>query len=260
MQDQPHTSSSDQGAIAEQSVSSKDDASFMNNRRQLLKLGAAGMPMVLTLRASASGALISQLQCVFKFDKKHRILVDHTGAAWVGTRNVNYNASKGFKIASINKFKDKAHYVFPAGSAPASYRPSACPPEDDGCGDNGGHSWEEAAFNHSGSDEHGYFAADNLGRTTGGGGHGHSQDCDNHGHSNSSSNSQWIDCGYSYYKYNQNSTIKPGDYVNSNGNWSISGDEGLYLSLSFIYADEYGNTGSWPGISCIVSILNYLGQ
>lgn len=176
--------------------------SYNDQRRKLLQMGAAGLPMVLTLRASASEALISQLQCLFTVkNNRRRILVDDDGRAWVGNKFIKQGPN-GLKASHITRFINNAKTYFTSGTAPNSYRPAG------GCQPN--------------------------------------------------NNPNWTNCGYSYYDLGKNHEITPSDYLTSGGNWNLSGNDGLYLSLSITYADSVGNDGVWPGISCIVSILTYL--
>ena len=179
---------------------------FRDQRRQLLRLGAAGMPMVLTLGAGASGGpLISQLQCVITLPGSIRILVDDDGAAWVGNGDIKKKKGK-YKSKDINNFKQNADFSFPDNSAPNQFRPSSCSGDSDGDGD---------------------------------------------GDSSSS-------C-YELYSLDAYQLITPGDYVDVNGDWNLGSDSAsLYVALSARQADLSPNS-SWPGISCIVSILNYLG-
>lgn len=238
---------------------------FKARRRQLLRMGAAGMPMVLTLRASASQALISQLQCVFVVPKSTKILVDDSGQAWVGTGKLK-KYSEGLKLSEIAEFKETADFVFPSGSAPASYRPDVCAP--DPCEG----SWLteldnadiDSMFAHLTDGENDYLAAEGFSGSGFGGGNGHTNHihCDSHGHQvdghhHSVGESEYTTCGYKRYGVS-NKTIAPGDYVTEGGSWNLSGSKGLYIALSIKYADSHGQTGGWPGISCIVSILNYL--
>jgi len=247
----------------------KTDA-FLEKRRQLLKLGAAGLPMVLTLRASASEAVISQLRCLITVPSNLKILVDDTGAAWVGDGSISEEGGGGYDLDDIASFKADADYTFPEGSAPSEYRPEACEIDDcedgDGSGDillshltdeQGNYSLTENLTDYiagGGGDDHCHSLPDHdhgggkKGKGKGKGGHGHGDD---HGHGQG-------DCGYALYVYD-NSVITPGNYVDESGNWTISGDDGLFLALSLAYAEEYGPGGSWPGVSCIVSILNYVG-
>ena len=99
--------------------------------------------MVLTLKASAQQVLVSQLQCAFVLPARVRILVNCDGAAWVGSRSVQYRNGQGWRVSHLVRFKDEADYVFPAGTVPNGYRPTACPeevcnPDDDDDGWNNG--------------------------------------------------------------------------------------------------------------------------
>ena len=234
--------------------------------------------MVLTLRASASGAIISQLQCSFTVPNKTKILVDDTGQAWVGTKKLGISGNKP-KNKHINKFKNNAQYVFPAGTVPSAYRADACAPDPcDGYASNLPNGDVNSMFAHMTDSETDYDAPGGLSpdregagggagaswHSGGGGGHSNHIHCDRHGHqvdgdhhSVGGGSSTYADCGYKAYNVG-NSSISPGDYVNGSS-WNLPGNDlGLYVSLSLSYADSYGDTGGWPGISCIVSIVNYL--
>jgi len=253
--------------------SNKQSELYKAHRRQLLRMGAAGMPMVLTLRASAAEALISQLQCVFVIPKKTKILVDDEGRAWVGTKKLGADGNNP-KTKDIGSFKDKADYVFPAGSVPEDYRPDACAPNP--CADDWLAKMEPAEidsmFAHLTDNEGDYLAAEGFsGRSDDDddddddddgshcvtNSHGHSVETDSNGHIVEDDSSGYASCGYKVYEVS-NKTVKPGDFVSGSGSWNLSGDTGLYIALSLQYADSHGDAGGWPGISCIVSILNYL--
>ena len=240
-----------------------NNSKFLEQRRQLLKLGAAGMPMVLTLRASAQQAVISQLRCAITVPDSFKILVDDAGAAWVGSGNIKKTKSGGYKSKDVIRFQDDANFVFPEGSVPASYRPDeceyeTCDPDDDGDDD------DDDLLAHL-SDEKGTYSLNDYlagGGKKDKGGHSHSQ-CDDDGHTMDEHDHSIVTngpCGYACYEYSRNYAITPGEYVSEGGNWNLSGDDGLYLSLAIQYAEENGNDGVWPGVSCIVSVLNYLGQ
>lgn len=171
-------------------------------RRKLLKLGAAGMPMALTVRASAAEAVISQLRCCATLLDSMGILVDEDGAAWVNLGEPDYSLSSSRRIRN---FKRHADWEFPSGTVPSSYRPSGCTNSGDDSGD------DSCSF----------------------------------------------DDQYNLYSYYVGDEICPADNI-SNGSFTYSGNEGLYILLSEEYADAYGANGSWQGISCIVSAINYL--
>lgn len=175
-----------------------------DGRRALLKMAATGMPMILTMKASAAGPLISQLRCFYRLGVRQRILVDDTGAAWVGTGRVRYRNGKGFKESDIIDFKANST-GFASGSAPSQFRPLAC----------------------SG---------------------------------NSTAPAGWVDCGYNYYSLGKNAKITPANYLNGS-TWNPgTNKKGLYLELTRQLALSPASGNGWPGISCVTSILIYLGQ
>lgn len=232
-------------------------SSKMAERRQLLMLGAAGLPMMLTLKASAREVLVSQLNCTVNLPQRLRILVDCDGRAWVGTRNIEYKSGKGFKVSDIEKFKDKASYAFPGGTVPNNWLPDTCPIEE--C-DNGDDDDDDDFDFESASTE-----LDELMRASmpvqadgimlaaarkGDDDDDDDDDCDDN----------WIDSGYAFYTINKNTTIAPADHISGSG-WSPqNNNNGLFIALSLAYESSYGNTSGWPGISCIFSIVTYLGQ
>lgn len=224
-------------------------------RRHLLMLGAAGLPMMLTMKASAREVLISQLTCTVKLPRRMRILVDCDGVAWVGTKNIQYKNGKGFKVAHITRFKDNASYQFPAGTVPNDWRPDVCPIEecnnDDDDDDDYDYDYASASaeldelMRASMSDQ-----ADGimLAAARKGDDDDDDDDCDE----------DWIDSGYAFYNISKNTVITPADHISGNS-WNVqNNNNGLYIVLSLAYESSHGNTAGWPGISCIFSILTYL--
>lgn len=206
---------------SEDTQQSDTQASNTEARRNILKMAAAGMPMVLTMKASASGPLISQLRCSFTLGVRQRMLVDPDGAVWVNTRNIAYDPSRGLYDDDIAAFKADG-IAFAAGSAPSQFRPAECVSsgDDDGNGGKG-----------KGGDD--------------------DDDDDDDG---------WTDCGYNYYKLGRRVTITPADYLNGS-TWNPgSNKKGLYLELTRQYALSGATGANWPGVSCLSSILIYLGQ
>lgn len=172
------------------------------SRRTLLKLGAAGLPMVLTLKASARQAAISQLQCFFRPGTRHRIMVKSTGEAWASTtNNVGFNNNRqAWRGDHLDDFILPMNSVYFPGPVPSSYIPG---PE----------------------------TQPRQGR--------------------------WVYGGWAKYTVGGNNKITPRDYINGNGDFDFDGsDKALFLSLTIQYADS--RSSGWPGVSCIISILNYL--
>ena len=234
----------------------RENQQRLSDRRQLLKMGAAGLPMVLTLKASAQQVVISQLQCAFVLPRRVRILVNCDGAAWVGRRRVRYRNGQGWKVADLNRFKNEADYIFPAGTVPNSYRPSACPEvvcSGDDDDDNGGNNINNGVV----SELEALLNApmpSNAAEIANFNGRSKKDDDDD-----DSCDPEWQDNGYTLYTLSRNTEIKPSDFLNGTS-WNPTGTRGLYLILSMTYANSYGNAGGWPGISCVASILTYLGQ
>lgn len=251
------------------------DKSFVERRRQLLKLGAAGVPMVLTLKASATQPIHSALDCAFVISDKTHILVDIDGKAWIGDKNIKEKNGE-LKSKDVKNFKKDAEYVFPAGAAPLQFRPDECDTGgdddfsgndcgwgndiDDPTGDNDDQDscdadpnrntpWfeEDGEDGEPGNRPNDYSGNGNDWRH---GGSGNDDDDDG-------GKGGWTNC-YKFYKISGNTTITPSDYLNNSGSWQLTGANGLYLALAGKYLDTYGNDGGFPGISCLLSILNYL--
>jgi hypothetical protein len=233
---------------------------FLQRRRQLLKMGAAGMPMVLTLRASAAEAVISQLRCTITISNSFKILVDDAGAAWVGKGKLKSKRNGQLRPKSVRRFKKRAQFVFPHDSAPSGYRPDECEyktcdnTESD---DSEGH---DELLSHL-VDVDGTYALNDFLAGDEEDDEPSEDECDDDGHALDAKGNGIVEnapCGYAVYEYRSNHVITPGAFVGENGNLHLSGDDGLFLELSLIYADENGTEGNWPGVSCLVSVLNYI--
>jgi len=100
----------------------------LESRRTLLKLGAAGLPMLLTLKASAQSVQVSQLSCFFRLPARVRIMVNTVGDAWSSTtHNVRYNRRRGaWRKDDLEEFIRPENSIHFPGGAPASYRPATC--------------------------------------------------------------------------------------------------------------------------------------
>ena len=234
------------------------EESRIAERRQILMLGAAGLPMMLSVKASAREVLVSQLNCVIDFSSRLRILVDCDGKAWVGTDNIEYVNGQGFNVEDIESFKNNATYTFPAGDVPNEWLPDTCPIEE--CSNDDDDDDDDYDFDlESASSELDELMRASLpsqadgiilaSKPKGKGDDDDDDDCDE----------DWIDSGYALYKYGSNFSISPADHIDG-GSWNPqSNKRGLFITLSLVYESRHGDTPGWPGISCIVSIVNYLG-
>ncbi|NVJ98125.1 MAG: hypothetical protein HWE25_08235 [Alphaproteobacteria bacterium] len=255
------------------------DKGFLERRRHLLRLGAAGVPMVLTLKASATEPVHSALDCAFVIPSATNILVDVDGKAWIGDGDIQEKNSGELKTSDVTSFKQNAEFVFPSGSAPDQFRPDECSTGDDDdywgndCG--WGNDYDEPTGD---NDDQGSCQADpdrntpwfeeegedgepgNRGNSYSGSGNDYQHGGKGKGKGKGDDDdggSAWTDC-YKFYQISSNTTISPADYLSGNGSWNLSGANGLYLALAGKYLDTYGNDGGFPGISCLLSILNYL--
>ncbi len=182
-----------------------DESSRSRDRRELLRLGVAGLPMMITLKASAQQAAVSQLQCFFRLPERVRVMVNADGDAWASTtHNVRFSRRRqAYRRDDLEEFLQPGNSTRFMGGVPSGYRPSSCsnPPDPE---------------------------------------------------------SNWIDCGWNKFSIGRNAKITPANYL-VGSSWQLSGNKGLYLALTLQYA-QAGANGGWPGVSCVVSILNYLGQ
>ena len=172
------------------------------DRRALLKLGAAGLPMMLTLKASAQSAAVSQLSCFFRLPSRVRIMVKTNGNAWASTtHNVRFNKRRqAWRKDDLDEFLLPQNSVKFTGGVPSVYRPSSC---------------------------------------------------------NTPSDANWVYCGWNKFSVGNNAKITPANFINSNDEFEFTGsNKGLYVALTIQYSTH--SSSGWPGVSCIVSILNYL--
>lgn len=237
------------------------------NRRRLLQLGAAGLPMMLTLRAGASSTVISQLSCTLDVPSDWLMMVKDDGSVWMGS-SINYNGET-LTDEVVQNIKDASDFEFAAGSAPEEYWPTEDDCEDDG--DDG----------------------DDSGGKKGKGKDNDDDGCDDSDDSYASlslpanatlSNERWAEtltpsgavsslfkgdddceeddnCGV--YKVYVTSGVTSGidNYVDESGNWTIpESAEGLYVTLAKLYLQDQGLLGEIPGISCLHSVLTYFNQ
>lgn len=102
-------------------------------RRALLKLGAAGLPMMLTLKASAQSVAVSQLSCFFRLPARVRVMVNSDGDAWSSTsHNVRFNRRRQvWRKDDLEEFLLPQNSIHFTGGVPSVYRPSTCntPPQ-----------------------------------------------------------------------------------------------------------------------------------
>ena len=117
--------------MSESSKSSSKSTEYQASRRTILSLAAGGLPMVLTMKASARQAVNSALTCAFRLDSRYRVLVDHNGNAWANPTNlnINYRADRGgYRIDHIDRFKNDSNTIqITGGISSPSFLPNACP-------------------------------------------------------------------------------------------------------------------------------------
>ena len=238
-----------------------------NNRRKLLQLGAVGMPMMFTLRASAQSAVVSALQCTIDIPSDWVILVDSDGAAWVG--DMDWNSNKELTQKVVDDLKEDSSFEFPAGAVDEQFRPDGdCEvDEDKDCG------WGNDTVDPAGdNDDQNSCAADpnretpwfeevdegdgnNTPGNSNNDGNGQGGDNDNKGNKDKNED---ISCLFKVYEMSNSSPFPVGDVVDVNGNWSLEGNDGLYVSLATQYAIQNESAEGFPGVSCLVSVLNFI--
>ena len=243
-----------------------------NNRRKLLQLGAVGMPMMFTLRASAQSAVVSALQCTITIPDSWVILVDDSGAAWLG--DMSWKKNDKLTTNKVQSLKDNSSFEFPAGAVDENFRPDGeCEEDEDkDCG------WGNDTNDPTGdNDDQASCKADPNRETSWfeeAGGSGEPGDNNSSGNGNSSddgkgkgkgkgkdkddSDSDGISCQYKVYSTGQSSEFPISEFVDENGNWNFEDVSGLYVSLAAQYAVQSSDTSGFPGVSCLVSVLNYL--
>ncbi len=184
-----------------ENIKCDDETARIAARRDMLKLGVAGLPMILTLNSSAAHAAASQLTCFFRLPDRVRIMVDASGNAWASTtHNVRFSRNRqAYRKDDLDEFLLPGNSIEFTGGVPSQYIPTACSSPPTG---------------------------------------------------------NWVGCGWNKFSINRNAKITPGNYVDGNS-FQVSGNKGLYVALSIQYA-SMSTSGGWPGVSCIVSILNYL--
>ncbi|WP_262693954.1 hypothetical protein [Kordiimonas aquimaris] len=110
---------------------SDNNAKHKASRRAILSLAAGGLPMVMTMKASARQAVNSALTCAFRLPSRYRVLVDDQGNAWANptSLNINYRADRGgYRIDHITRFKNDSNTIpLPGAIFSPSFLPSACP-------------------------------------------------------------------------------------------------------------------------------------
>jgi hypothetical protein len=117
--------------ISDQDISS-DDQNLKTDqvnkrhmeRRQVLRLGVAGMPMMLSMRASAQSFANSALDCTITIPADLSILVHRDGRAWV-TDRVNIGNGR-LTNRRVRRIQRRAQYFFPSGTVPDQYRETTC--------------------------------------------------------------------------------------------------------------------------------------
>ncbi len=217
------------------------------SRRKLLSMGAAGLPMVLTLSSSARANLVSQLSCVFTISGGIAFLVNKNGKVWMANRT--WTSVPPITRDIYRDMKSDAIYSS-GGLAPSSMRPSGVcdygPDLRSACEDYNyattGNSdtplkctkWSirrlEREMEAVGALPSGYVKLDD--RT--------------------------FECKYSIYLIPNTLQVPANSMINGNEtNWSYSNDAaGLYTKLGVKLANQ-GHTTGFPGISCLISVINY---
>ena len=277
----------------------------MADRRAVLRLGMAGLPMMVTLKASANSSYVSQLQCIMTIPSGYSAMIDVNGRVWLAV--TNWSSVPPITEEVVNDFKSSAVFVFPDGTAPSTYIPDGqCDPntgadpgtgpqpcddddddnddddEDDSGGGSGGGSsdddddidyndpqyytekcprWErwgkkkqnrrrEECFTEPSQNSGGY----------GGGGSNDDDSDDDDDDCGGDNGPATYSCAYTIVNFPDNDQFHMGDVVSEGGQWSATGLRAFWIELATAYTREFPNGATFPGVSCLVSVLNFLNQ
>lgn len=214
------------------------------SRRELLRLGAVGLPMLVTLRASASEALISQLRCTLTVPARYIILVHRDGRAWVAENSSG--SEPKLSRGTIKQIKRDALFTFEAGTVGAPYTPDvACEAQDNSGNGNGGSQGDPV-------DE------DERGRGRGGnGGRGGEPVEDGSATQTTDDNDP---CDHRLVYFGSQTTFTIGDRVSESGAITVNDELGLFTRLAFQSAIDEGAGSNFPGVSCVASVLDFVNQ
>ncbi len=202
----------------------QNDPNHMIQRRNVIKMAAAGMPMVMTMRASAS-VQISQLQCDFQIPNDLVILVNEWGGVWIN--NLSWSSVPPLTQEVIDDLKNNAFFDATA-HAPARFRPeNTCDDTIDVSGDDDD---DDECGGKKGKDDD-------------------DDDCEEE--------EPTYECQYNVFLVNSQ-TLSITDFVNSGGDgWDIGqGVQGLYVGIVRRQVLN-GNTTGLAGISCVHSVVTY---
>ncbi|WP_374763794.1 hypothetical protein [Yunchengibacter salinarum] len=215
-------------------------------RRQLLKLGLAGAPMVFSVRASAANALASAVDCAINVPNSFYALVASDGQAWVATINVG---SGKITPGLVNRFKRFGIHL-PEGSVDEEFRPGGCDAED---------RLDAEAFWNDPLDEDG-DEDERQGIPHPGGGDDRDDDDDDDDEFESNGGiPRNLECRYALTDLSSLDGTVIGDLFSEDGAIAPgSRNERLFALILSRYVYHYGQSGSLPGLSCYVSILNYV--
>lgn len=229
---------------------------FSSSRRDILRLGAAGLPMLVTLRASANEALVSQLRCQITIPSRTAILVHTDGRVWISQTNVgnpdNLNESR------IANLVANAEFTFPEGTAPQRFRPEGCGDDDNNSCNNGTGSGNGNGNNDQGDYNNGCGNGDNSDndnfnpKSGGSGGGGSSDDDDD--------DNEFRTCDYNLIYFDGQESFPVSEVISESGSTDTSDPYGLYTLLAIQYAQSNAGSDDFPGVSCVVSVLNYINS
>ncbi len=176
-----------------------------SDRRDLLKLGAAGLPMVMTASTPSFGSAVSALNCSVTVSSGMRMLITSTGRVLFSPdQSAPTKVSNGLVKFTHKRdrqdFFQNAEHRLSAGSVPEIFRPS---------------------YNHKGK-----------------------------------SRNTLVDLApgtvLNFMNYVDPST---GEFIFTNGSSSAE----AYVAVLVAYEDQNGISGGIPGISCLISIINFFG-
>lgn len=239
------------------SVFSSDDAiGLLQERRNILRLGVAGLPMMFTLQASAQSAVISQLRCTMTIPCGYAALIDTSGKVYLA--NKGWNTAPKLSKNIVEDFKSGADFIFPAGTAPSEYLPeNKCDEDIDNrtSGSTGLSRFQDDETENpidttddvdEDNIESIYERARNFRRNR------------FRRHQEGKNNDKKLDCEYTIVVFPCDDTFQMSEVVSAGGAWSASGLRAFWLDLARSYTQEFNTDKGFPGVSCLVSVLNFI--
>jgi len=221
--------------------------SRLQARRQMLRMGAVGLPMMLTMRASAQ-SVVSQLQCTIEIPRNYNALIDADGAVWMVRANLSQvDVLTDETVARLQQRAERRGFVFPPGSASAEFRPdpSSCRGDDDD------YDYDDD------DDDDDDRGSRGLGRCGGNRGRGVGNECDDDDDDDDDEDD--VSCYYNLVQFGRRDSFAAEEVFDLNGNIYATEERQLFLELAQAYMRDNPAGTEFPAISCIISVMAYTG-